>query len=119
VITEYVFIYHGSCINTCLLFPGPNIAFGKIAEQGPETLETSTADKAVDGDTSDAASSGACAQTVNSSHSWWKVDLGRPYLLTGIKIFTSEGGGTFVCCFKAKLWCFLFIEKVFNEISQF
>ena len=73
------------------------MAIGKLAKQGPRTYAgTHTADKAVDGSTSNAASSGACAHTTYSSRSWWKVDFGRPYLLTGIKIYNRERGGTFV-----------------------
>jgi len=72
------------------------MAEGKTAELFQSSSAASSAHKAVDGNISDAASSGACAQTTNSSHSWWKVDLGRPYLLTGMKIYNRERGGTFV-----------------------
>jgi len=74
------------------------MAVGKSAELFPSSSAASSAHKAVDGNTSDAANSGACAQTTNSPHSWWKIDLGRPYLLTGIKIYNRERGGTFVVC---------------------
>jgi len=74
------------------------MAHGKTAELFQSSSAASSAHKAVDGNTSDAASSGACAQTTNSSHSWWKVDLGRPYLLTGMRIYNRERGGTFVGC---------------------
>jgi len=69
------------------------MALGKPVRQGPDTYQTSTADKAVDGNTSDAAISGACATATNRPYSWWKVDLERPYLLTGIKIYNRERGG--------------------------
>jgi len=75
------------------------MALGKFALQGSDTYQTSTADKAVDGNTSDAASSGACAHTTNSPYSWWMVDLGHPYLLTGIKIYTMERGGELLLSF--------------------
>jgi len=77
------------------------MAVGKSATQGPRTYRTYTADRAVDGNTSDAASGGACAHTVYQSWSWswWKVDLGRSYLLTGIKIFNRERGGTLFLVF--------------------
>ena len=76
-------------------FLGPNMALGKFAMQGNGTYKTFTADKAIDNNTSNTASSGACAHTTHSSHSWWKVNLGRPYLLTGIKIYNRERGGEF------------------------
>ena len=70
------------------------MALGKIAMQGPATYGISTADRAVDGHTSDAASGGACAHTTSNSQSWWKVDLRKPYLITGILIYNRERGGT-------------------------
>ena len=75
------------------------MALGKFALQGSDTYQTSTADKAVDGNTSDAATSGACAHTTDSPYSWWMVDLGRPYLLTGIKIYNRERGREFLLLF--------------------
>ena len=81
------------------------MALRKSAELFPSSSAASSAHKAVDGNTSDAASSGACAQTTNKPHSWWKVDLGRPYLLTGIKIYNRERGGTFVCLFVCLFVC--------------
>jgi len=71
------------------------MALGKLAMQGQGTYKLSTADKAVDGNTSEAANSGACAHTTEWS-SWWKVDIGRPYLLTGIKIYNRERGSEFL-----------------------
>jgi len=67
------------------------MALDKFAMQGERTYKALTADKAVDGNTSDRAR----AHTTDSSFSWWKVDLGRPYLLTGIKIFNRDRGGMF------------------------
>jgi len=67
------------------------MALTKFAMQGERTYKALTADKAVDGNTSALT----CAHTTDSSFSWWKVDLGRPYLLTGIKIFNRERGGMF------------------------
>jgi len=94
------------------------MAIAKPAKQGPKTYAgTHTADKAVDGSTSNAASSGACANTTYSAHSWWKVDLGQPYLLTGIKIYNRERGGMIVVfC----LFCLLFIKIRFglNKITS-
>ena len=73
------------------------MAMGKIALQGSETYYVrSIADKALDGNTSDAASYGTCAHTTNSSHSWWKVDLGKSFLITGIQIYNRERGGMIV-----------------------
>ena len=74
-------------------FAGPNLALRKFAMQDEGAYLGFTADKAVDGNTSDAATSGACAHTNHSPYSWWKVDLGRTYLLTGIKIYNRERGG--------------------------
>ena len=85
------------------------MAVGKSAELFQSSSTASSAHKAVDGDTSDAASSGACAQTTHSSHSWWRVDLGRSYLLTGMKIYNRERGSTFVVCLCVYLFNCLFV----------
>jgi len=71
------------------------MAVGKFALQGQGTYLTYTADKAVDGNITGSVSSGTCAHTTNRFNSWWKVDLGRPYLLTGIKIYNRERVGEF------------------------
>ena len=85
------------------------MAVGKSAELFQSSSTASSAHKAVDGDTSDSASSGACAQTTQSSHSWWRVDLGRSYLLTGMKIYNRERGSTFVVCLCVYLFICLFV----------
>jgi len=96
VFTLLNIIYISTYSLTHCVLSGPNLALGETAELFPSSSAASLAYKAVDGNTSDAASSGACAQTTNSAHVWWKVDLGRPYSLTGIKIYNRERGGTFV-----------------------
>jgi len=82
---------------------GPNVAYKKFALQSSNKYENSTADKAVDGNTN-VSDSGTCARTSFDSYAWWKVNLGKPYLVTGIKIHNSEwGDGRFcvpfcLCC---------------------
>ena len=74
---------------------GPNIALYKTATQGPGVWVGGTADKAVDGDTSKNADLDMCAHTDDdpSTQSWWTVDLGDAYRVTGIKIFNREQKG--------------------------
>jgi len=77
------------------------VALGKRTAQGPDTYHSlATADKAVDGNISDSVDSGSCAYTTYSNYSWWKVDLGRPYLLSGIKIYNRERSSNFLFTIK-------------------
>ena len=64
------------------------------ANQGPDTFQTFTADKAVDGDTSNTEEK--CAYTTVGSPAWWRVDLGKPVLVTGLKIFNRAKGRMFL-----------------------
>ena len=73
-----------------LSLAGPNVAYKKFALQSSNMSEISTADKAVDG-----YRYATCAVTLFSSYAWWKVSLGKPYLVTGIKIHSTERGGRF------------------------
>jgi len=78
-----------------LLCLGPNIALYKMASQGPGVWVNGTADKAVDGNPSREADQNMCAHTDDapSSQSWWTVDLGDAYRITGIKIRNRERKG--------------------------
>ena len=71
---------------------GPNIAFGKTATQGPDTLLTMVAGNAVNNITLD-EDRGTCAHTTEkntANPAWWQVDLGDAYRITGIKIFNRQ-----------------------------
>ena len=64
------------------------------ANQGPDTYQSRSADKAVDGDTSN--TEGNCAHTTVGSPAWWRVDLGKRFLVTGIKLFNRPRGRTYL-----------------------
>jgi len=64
------------------------------ANQGPDTFQTLTADKAVDGDTSN--TEGKCAYTTVGSPAWWRVDLGKRVLVTGLKLYNRAKGRMFL-----------------------
>jgi len=77
---------------------GPNIAFAKPANQGPDTysghsgLLRMIAGNAVDGNTSN-VNDGRCSHTTQGNMSqpaWWQVDLNGVYRITGVKIFNRE-----------------------------
>jgi len=76
---------------------GPNIALGRKANQGPDTYQSCSADKAVDGDTSNTA--GNYAHTTVGSPAWWRVDLGKRFLVTGLKLFNRARGRTYLRIF--------------------
>ena len=73
---------------------GSNIALGMQANQGPDTYQSCSADKAVDGDTSN--TEGNCAHTTIGSPAWWRVDLGKRFLVTGLKLFNRARGSTYL-----------------------
>jgi len=64
------------------------------AKQGPDTYQSYSAEKAVDGDTSNTA--GNCAHTTVGSPAWWRVDLGKRFLVTGLKLFNRARGSTYL-----------------------
>ena len=74
---------------------GPNIALGMKANQGPDTYQSCSADKAVDGDTSNTA--GNYAHTTLGFPAWWRVDLGKRFSVTGLKLFNRARGRTYLC----------------------
>ncbi|WAR24621.1 FUCL6-like protein, partial [Mya arenaria] len=81
-------------------FEGQNVALGKTqqTDQGPGTLDGFKANLAVDGNESHSADSGACAHTTEGNDTykaWWKLDLGQPYWISGIKIFNREHKQTY------------------------
>ena len=91
-------------------FAGTNIALGMKANQGPDTYQFCSADKAVDGDTSN--TKGNCAHTTVGSPAWWKVDLGKRFLVTGLKLFNRARGCTYLRNF---LFIIHLVNAVFNE----
>jgi len=77
--------------------PGPNIAIGKPATQGPDTLASMVAGNAVNNDTYD-TDLGFCAHTTEGTTenpAWWQVDLEDTYRITGIKIFNRRRHGKY------------------------
>jgi len=84
-----------TCKSIHHFYKGPNIALYKTATQGPGVWTNGTADKAVDGYPSREADQGMCAHTNDapSSQSWWSVDLGDAYRITGVKIGNRERKG--------------------------
>jgi len=75
---------------------GPNIAFSKSTYQYPGVLGDGKSNKAVDGDTTHSGSVTCtdCAHTdlynTGATETWWRVDLGDTYRLTGIKIYNRD-----------------------------
>jgi len=67
------------------------------ANQGPDTYQYCSADKAVDGDTSNTA--GNCAHTTVGYPAWWRVDLAKRFLVTGLKLFNRARGRTYLRIF--------------------
>ena len=83
---------------TCM--PGPNIAFGKSASQGPGTFVNMTADNAVNNETNDINNGDPriCSHTTWGSTTipaWWQVDLDDTYRLTGIRIYNRQMHGKY------------------------
>jgi len=84
---------------TCM--PGPNIAFGKSASQGPGTFMNMTADNAVNNETNDNGDPRICSHTTwgsTTSPAWWQVDFDDTYRLTGIRIYNRHMHGMYFYC---------------------
>ena len=72
-----------------------NVALNKAAVNHPGTHSQFTATNAVDGNTGP-WSSATCSHTTPGSAenpAWWRVDLGEPYRISGIKIYNRERVG--------------------------
>jgi len=71
---------------------GPNVAVHKYAIQYPDNFQPGSAPKAVDGSRNADASGEMCSHTGFNGHqrSWWQVDLGQRYNITGIAIYNRE-----------------------------
>ncbi|XP_064624965.1 uncharacterized protein LOC135486235 [Lineus longissimus] len=86
----------GSCPNGCADgWSGEYCQMGNAA-QGKNATQSSTitdfrASLAVDGRTSQARPH--CTYTYQSDQPWWMVDLGRDYVLSGLRIFTCSSCG--------------------------
>ena len=81
--------------NNVDLLLGTNIALNKSATQGPGIYAGQTADKAVDGNTTN-KNDGRCAHTTEgntTTRAWWQVDLGDTYRITGVKIYNRDKSG--------------------------
>jgi len=87
---------------------GRNLAKGNRATQS-STYRTGNASLAVDGDTSAADTAHlTCAHTNEGNEtipSWWSVDLGNMYPITGVKIYNRQAGGKFSTYFNYILHC--------------
>jgi len=68
-------------------FPGPNIALHKQTQQSSMAFG-GTSDKGVDG-----RRESECVLTQwRDDGSWWRVDLGAEYTVTGVKMYTYARG---------------------------
>lgn len=70
-----------------------NVALGKSAYQYGSWNGNSTADRAVDGNTSGAWDNGSVAHTLQSNHAWWYVDLGGDFRIDQITLWNRTD-----CC---------------------
>ena len=72
-------------------FPGPNIALYKQTQQS-SVYNDGTSDKGVDGRRGNEWSPECVVTQRHSGGSWWRVDLGAEYTVTGVKIYTYASG---------------------------
>ncbi len=81
-----VFVYDKSCIesiaDSCISNTFSDIALGKTAVQS-STKHNGFASRAVDGNYKFHWSDKSCTHTDNERDPWWRVDLGKEYIVTG------------------------------------
>jgi len=70
-------------------FPGPNIALHKRTQQS-SVEGGGTSDKGVDGRRENEGSPECVRTAYTGDGSWWMVDLGAEYTVTGVKIYTAS-----------------------------
>jgi len=68
-------------------FPGPNIALHKPTQQS-SVAGDGTSDKGVDGRRENEGVPKCVATAFTGDRSWWRVDLGAEYTVTGVKMYT-------------------------------
>ena len=73
--------------NSILSFFELDVALHKSAVQS-STDHNGFASRAVDGNYKFSWKDGSCTHTKNERNPWWRVDLGREYIVTGIPLFT-------------------------------
>jgi len=72
-------------------FPGPNIALRKPTQQS-SVYFGGTSDKGVDGKRENEFAPECVLTQYTGGGSWWRVDLGAEYTVTGVKIYTYASG---------------------------
>ncbi|XP_025079431.1 fucolectin-like [Pomacea canaliculata] len=82
----FLFVLHVSSLE--------NVALLKPARQSSD-YSSSTADKAVDGDTDGVRYNGHCSTTNQTVNSWWKVDLMGLYTISHVELFNRIDGWTY------------------------
>ena len=83
---------------------GPNLAYNKTTEQSTTYSESDvvfSASRAVNGDLTD------FSHTLGIANQWWRVDLGRVYYVSVIKIYSINA----TCCGK-------YVRLVLHVFSQ-
>ena len=73
-------------------FPGPNIALRKPTQQFSVDYG-GTSDKGVDGRRENKWEPECVLTYLRNDGSWWRVDLGAEYTVTGVKMYTVARDG--------------------------
>jgi hypothetical protein len=83
-----------------------NLALGGVATQSSTYAPTTTADKAIDGDSDGVLGHVSVTHTGISQDPWWQVDLGAPHAISDIEIFNRTD-----CCIERLTNAYVFTSN--------